>query len=130
MPSFPLKWLMVLFGVFLVSCAADLYLSRPGSLSAGSATAVQLNAEDFLGSAAAGELAAGTIIYRVNGAGLADLAATRTHLGETANVKTTARLTDERRCPSWRAAAAKLGASATFTKTESRLRSIGAYRAT
>jgi cell division protease FtsH len=85
---------MVLFGVFLVSCAADLYLSRPGSLSAGSATAVQLNAEDFLGSAAAGELAAGTIIYRVNGAGLADLAATRTHLGETANVKTTARLTD------------------------------------
>jgi cell division protease FtsH len=85
---------MVLFGVFLVSLGVDLYLSRPGSLSAGNATAVQLNAEDFLGSAAAGELAAGTIIYRLNGAGLADLVATRTHLGATVSVKTTARLTD------------------------------------
>jgi len=94
MPSFPLRWLTVLLGAFLVSLGADFYLSRPGSLSAGSAAALQLNAEDFLGSAAAGELTAGTIIYRVNGAGLADLAATRTHLGATVSVKTTARLTD------------------------------------
>ena len=94
MPSFPLRWLIVLFSVFLVSLGADLYLSHPGALSAGNTTAVQLNAEDFLGSASAGELAAGTIIYRVNGAGLADLVATRTHLGATMSVKTTARLTD------------------------------------
>jgi len=94
MPSFPFRWFMVLLGVFLVSLGADLFLSHPGSLSAGSSAAVQLNAEDFLGSAAAGELAAGTIIYRLNGAGLADLAATRTRLGATVTVKTTARLTD------------------------------------
>jgi cell division protease FtsH len=94
MPSFPLRWLIVLCGVCVLSWIVDLYLSNPGSFSGGRANAVQLNAEDFLGSAAAGELASGTIIYRVNGAGLADLAATRTHLGSTANVKATARLTD------------------------------------
>jgi len=84
----------VLLGVFLVSLGADFYLSRPGSLAVASNSAVQLNAEDFLGSAAAGELASGTIIYRLNGAGLADLVATRTHPGATVTVKTTARLTD------------------------------------
>ncbi|MFT3869555.1 MAG: ATP-dependent zinc metalloprotease FtsH [Nibricoccus sp.] len=94
MPSFPLKWFLVLFGAFLVSLGADLYFSQPGSLSAGSANAVQLNSEEFLSAAAAGELSTGTIIYRVNGAGLADLAATRKRSGATENVKAAARLTD------------------------------------
>jgi len=94
MPSFSPRWFVVLLGLFLVSWGVDLYLGQAGSLSAGSSQAVQLNAEEFLNSAAAGELTAGTIIYRVNGAGLADLAATRTRLGATESVKATARLTD------------------------------------
>jgi cell division protease FtsH len=94
MPLLPLRWFFLLLGVFLVSLSTDLYLSRPGSISTGSTSAAQINAADFLNAAAAGELTAGSVIYRMNGAGIADLSATRAHQGGTAGVTATARLTD------------------------------------
>ena len=96
MPLLPFRWFLVLMGVFLASLCADLYLSRPDASPAGAAAAEQLNTAEFLRAAAAGELSAGTITYRMNAAALADLAATRTpHNGiAAAGVKTTARLTD------------------------------------
>src|SRR5476651_1554371 len=96
MPLLPLRWFLALVGVFLVSLCADLYLSRPVASPAGAAAAEQLNTADFLSAAAAGELSAGTITYRMNAAALADLAATRTPPNgiAAARVKATARLTD------------------------------------
>src|SRR6185503_8423663 len=44
--------------------------------------------------ATAGELSSGTITYRMNAAGLADLSAKRTYQGKTVAVQATARLTD------------------------------------
>ena len=93
MPLLPLRWFLILVGVFLTSLGADLYLNLSGSSSVAS-TSVRLNTTDFLSAASAGELSAGTITYRMNAAGLADLAATRTQQGKTAGVQTTARLTD------------------------------------
>ena len=94
MPLLPLRWFLLLVGVFLASVGADLYFSLPGSSFVGAAVSERLNPADFLGAAAAGELSAGTITYRMNAAGLADLAATRTHPGNSAVLQTTARLTD------------------------------------
>ena len=93
MPPLPFRWFLILVGVFLASLAADLTLNLPGSSSVAS-TSVRLNTADFLSAASTGELSAGSITYRMNAAGLADLAATRTQQGKTAGVQTTARLTD------------------------------------
>ncbi len=96
MPLLPLRWFLVLVGVFLVSLCADLYLSRPDADPAAAAAAEQLNAADFLSAAAAGQLSAGTITYRTNAAALADLAATRSPHDRiaAAAVKATARISD------------------------------------
>lgn len=96
MPLLPLRWFLALVGVFLVSLCADLYLSRPVGSPAGAAGAELLNTADFLRAAAAGELSAGTITYRMNAAALADLVATRAPRNgiAAAGVKATARLTD------------------------------------
>ena len=96
MPLLPLRWFLALVGVFLVSLGADLYLSRPVGSPAGAAGAELLNTADFLRAAAAGELSAGTITYRMNAAALADLVATRAPRNgiAAAGVKATARLTD------------------------------------
>ena len=94
MPLLPFRWFLVLVGVFLASAGADFYFSLPGSTSVGGATPERINASDFLNAAAAGELSTGTVTYRLNAAGLADLAATRTRQGGTALVQATARLTD------------------------------------
>jgi cell division protease FtsH len=80
--------------VFFVSLGADLYLSGPGAAARGAAAPERLNAADFLAAASAKELSAGTITYRMNAAGLADLAATRTQAGKAVRVQATARLTD------------------------------------
>ena len=93
MPLLPFRWFVVLVGVFLASLGADLYFSLPGSSSV-AGTSVRLDAADFLSAAAAGELSVGTITYRLNAAGLADLAATRLRQGGTAGVRATARLSD------------------------------------
>jgi len=94
MPLLPFRWFLVLVGVFLASVGADFYFSLPVSTSAGAAAPERLSASDFLTAVAAGELSSGTVTYRLNGAGLADLAATRTRPGTTVGVQTTARLTD------------------------------------
>jgi len=94
MPLLPFRWFLVLLGVFLASVGADFYFSLPGSNSVGGAAPERLNASDFLNAAAAGQLSTGTITYRLNTAGLADLAATRSRPGGTADVKATAHLTD------------------------------------
>ena len=91
----PLRWFLVLLGVFLVSLDADLFISAPGSAPAISVDSRQAtSAADFLTEVAAGELSAGTITYRVNAAGLADLAATRVQNGGASAIQATARLTD------------------------------------
>ncbi len=94
MPLFPLRWFLALVGVFLASWGADLLIGAHSSTTAGSAVSERLNAAAFLSAVAAGELSAGTITYRTNSAGLADLAATRTRHGSTPGVEATARLTD------------------------------------
>ena len=94
MPLLPFRWFLVLVGVFLASVGADFYFSLPGSNSVGGADPERLNASDFLNAAAAGQLSTGTVTYRLNAAGLAALAATRTRQGGTADVKATAHLTD------------------------------------
>ncbi|MEO6993141.1 MAG: ATP-dependent zinc metalloprotease FtsH [Lacunisphaera sp.] len=94
MPSIRVRWFLVLLGAFLISLGADLYLSRSTSGSVDAAKPDRLTAADFLGAATAGELSTGTITYRLNAAGLADLSAMRTHLGKSASVQATARLTD------------------------------------
>jgi cell division protease FtsH len=94
MPLLPLRWFLALLGVFLASLGADLLVGAHSAATAGSAASERLDAAAFLSAAAAGELSAGTITYRTNSAGLADLAATRTRHGSTTGVEATARLTD------------------------------------
>src|SRR5688572_16005833 len=94
MPLLRFRWFVVLVAVFFVSLGADLYLSGPGAAATGAAAPDRLNAADFLAAASAKELSAGTITYRMNAAGLADLAATRTQAGKAVRVQATARLTD------------------------------------
>jgi cell division protease FtsH len=94
MPFIRMRWFLVLLGAFLVSLGADLYLGRSVSSPAGAGKPDKLTAADFLGAATAGELSSGTITYRMNAAGLADLSAKRTHHGKTVAVQTTARLRD------------------------------------
>ena len=89
-----LRWFLVLCSLFLTSLAADCYLSAVSTHLAGVVVPERFNAADFLASATAGELSTGTITYRMNSAGLADLAATRTHGGKIGAVQATARLTD------------------------------------
>ena len=89
-----LRWFVVLVGVFFASMGADFYLSSPSAAPIGAAAPERLNAAEFLAAVSAKELSAGTITYRMNAAGLADLAATRTHAGKTVHVQATARLTD------------------------------------
>src|SRR4051812_25622195 len=93
MPSFRVRWFVVLLGVFLSSLGADYYLGR--SPVAGSSPATnRVNAADFLQSAAAGDLSAGRTPYRINTSGLADLSATRTRDGHAETITSTARLTE------------------------------------
>ncbi len=94
MPLFRFRWFLVLCSVFLAALGADLYLHGSAAAAVGAAATARLNVADFLGAASAGELSIGTITYRTNPAGLADLAATRTQDGKTATVQATARLTD------------------------------------
>ncbi|HEY4247740.1 MAG TPA: ATP-dependent zinc metalloprotease FtsH [Lacunisphaera sp.] len=94
MPFIRVRWFLVLLGAFLISLGVDFYLSQSASASVGAGKPDRLAAADFLGAATAGELSAGTITYRMNAAGLADLSAKRTHLGKTVAVQATARLTD------------------------------------
>ena len=94
MPFIRVRWFLILLGAFLISLGADLYLNQSVSASVGADKPAKLIAADFLSAAAAGELSAGTITYRMNAAGLADLSAKRTHVGKTVAVQATARLTD------------------------------------
>ncbi|MDO8540632.1 MAG: ATP-dependent zinc metalloprotease FtsH [Opitutaceae bacterium] len=93
MPTLSLRWLIVLLALFAVSLGSDVFLSRPASKS-GNTEAARIDATDFLTAALAGELSEGRIVYRANGAGLADLLATRTQGGTKSGVQSTARLTD------------------------------------
>ena len=94
MSLLPPRWFWVLVGGFLAALAADLLLSTLGPAPGGAAVPARLNAAAFLNAAAAGELSAGIISYRLNPAGLADLTATRTLPTATASVQATARLTE------------------------------------
>ncbi len=94
-PTIPLRWLFILLGAFALTGGADLFLSRTASTSSATAAGDQpLPAIDFLTAARAGELSAGSIIYRGNAGALADLRAQRTVDGQKIAVHTTARLTD------------------------------------
>jgi cell division protease FtsH len=82
-----------LFGFFAVAVAADVYLSRlwaPAPVVASE----RLDVNDFFAAVRAGELSDGRIVYRTNGAGLADLLASRQQAGAATPVHTTARLTE------------------------------------
>jgi cell division protease FtsH len=92
-PTLSNRWLLVLVGLFVVSLGAEFLLSRP-STGAANTSSARTDFADFLAAAQAGELSDGRIVYRTNGAGLADLSATRTQAGATAAIQTTARLTD------------------------------------
>jgi len=94
MPVIRLRWFLALCGVFLISLGLDMYLSGSTTARVDPVVSERLNVADFLSTAAAGQLTQGTITYRMNAAGLADLAATRTHDGKTMTVETTARLTE------------------------------------
>jgi cell division protease FtsH len=94
MPVLRVRWFLMLFGVFLVALSADLYFTAATTTSLAAASSERLNTAEFLAGASGGEFTAGTITYRMNAAGLADLAATRTHEGKIVSVQSTARLTD------------------------------------
>jgi cell division protease FtsH len=94
MPVIRLSWFLALCGALLVSLGADVYFSGSNRASAGTVVTERIGADEFLAATSASELSSGTIIYRLNSAGLADLAATRTREGKTVSVKATARLTD------------------------------------
>lgn len=92
-PTFPLRWLLVLLTLFVVVGGLDVALSRGIGLGDASVN-TRLDATDFLGAARNGELSAGRIIYRGSANGLADITAVRKQSGVTTAVETTARLTD------------------------------------
>lgn len=94
MPLIRLRWFLILCGALAVSLGVDLYLSGAKTAEDAGVAPVRLNAAEFLAAASAGELTTGTITYRMNAAGLADLVATRTQKEKTAVVQTTAKLTD------------------------------------
>jgi cell division protease FtsH len=89
----PLRWFLVLLGLFLVSIGLDFYFDLPVP-SAAAVTSQRLDVADFLNAARAGELSAGHIVYRSNAAGLADLSATRGKDSAAIEVQATARLTE------------------------------------
>ncbi len=93
MPLLPLRWFFSLLAALAVCWGVDLFLGAPGPTH-GAGTPARLNAAEFLRAAAAGELSAGTIIYRANASGLADLAALQKQAGNTSRVESTAHLTD------------------------------------
>lgn len=92
-PTLPIRWLLVLIGLFALSVGTEFVLSRPANKPVGAGVA-RMDVADFLAAARAGELAEGRIVYRTTAAGLADLSATRTVAGQSTAVQTTARLTD------------------------------------
>ncbi len=95
MPTVSLRWFFVLLAVFVVVAGLDVYFAHAGAPT-GDAASQRVEVADFLTAARAGELSAGTIVFRANATGLADLRATRTAAGATAGtlIRTTARLTD------------------------------------
>src|SRR5688500_17409332 len=93
MPTLSLRWIFALLGLFLVSVAADVYLSRSTS-RAGASGGERVGVAVFLAVAHSGELASGLVVFRGNSPGLADLSATRIREGVTTPIRTTARLTD------------------------------------
>ena len=93
MPTYPLRWLFVLLGLFVVAVTADLYLSSASAQRAATTTK-RLDVAEFLTAARAGELTGGRIVYRGSANGLADVSAQRKTAAETYAVETTARLTD------------------------------------
>jgi cell division protease FtsH len=92
-PTFPLRWLFVLLGLFLAAVGVDLFLSA-GLQGVTSTAAKRIDVADLLAAARAGELSSGRIVYRGNAAGLADISATRKQGDTTTAVQTTARLTE------------------------------------
>jgi cell division protease FtsH len=95
MPTFSLRWFLVLVAVFLAVVGADIYLAQ-GTTPAAETAGPRIEVADFLAAARAGELSAGHIVFRANATGLADLRATRSAPGVAAGttLHTTARLTD------------------------------------
>jgi cell division protease FtsH len=94
MPTVPVRWLLVLFGAFLVAAGFDFYLSRAEATEP-RVVRQHLDAAAFFSAARAGELSAGKILYRTNPAGLADLSALQQRANDTVPVQSTARLTDD-----------------------------------
>ncbi len=92
-PTFSLRWLFILIGLFAVSAAVQFSLSR-APVDSALAGHTRLDVPAFLAAARAGELSHGRIVFRANASGLADLTATRTQSSDTTAVQTTARLTD------------------------------------
>ena len=91
----PLRWFLVLVGIFVLTLGVDLTVSRAVATSAATQEAERIAVAEFLAAASADQLTAGSIVYRGHALSLADLGATLT-AGSAAprNVRTVARLTD------------------------------------
>ncbi|HYD82884.1 MAG TPA: hypothetical protein VEA63_02505, partial [Opitutus sp.] len=94
MPTLPLRWFLMLVGLFALVGATDLYFSHVSRQSQLTAADSRIDAADFFAAARAGELKEGHIVYRGHALGLAELVATRTVDGTTRTVRSAARLTD------------------------------------
>ena len=94
MPVLRVRWFLLLFGVFFTALSADLYFNAAITTAVAPTSPERLNAADFLAGASAGGFTTGSITYRMNAAGLADLAATVTRDGKITSVQATARLTE------------------------------------
>jgi cell division protease FtsH len=93
MPTLSFRWFFALLALFLFAVGTDVYLSRTSAHAANGASK-RIDAVEFMAAARAAELSAGEIMFRANGTGLADLAATRRNGTATITVQSTARLTD------------------------------------
>jgi cell division protease FtsH len=88
----PIRWLVVLVALLVVSAGLEVGLSWPAKPV--DPQGGKIGAAEFLAAARSGELTEGRIIYRPQPAGLADLTAVRSVAGEARPVTTATRLTD------------------------------------
>lgn len=93
MPVLPVRWFVVLVALFAVAFGLDSWFAHSGARRSSAAREQRIELAAFLRAAAAGELTAGSIVYRANNTGLADLHARRAGPDE-AGVRATARLTE------------------------------------
>ena len=94
MPQLPVRWFLVLVGLFVVMAGLDAYYSRTQKGLTAAQAQERIDVTAFMTAARAGELTEGRIIYRTNAAGLADLVATAKSADASRLVRTSARITD------------------------------------